>query len=87
MVTPGGNLRAENATLRTLIEDAYQMKPFQLVGGPRWIDEDRFEVLAKGDASASTDQVRLMMRSLLEDRFRLALYGVKPRIRPFPIWS
>jgi len=73
MVTPGGNLRAENATLRTLIEDAYQMKPFQLVGGPSWIDQAKFEVIAKGKASSTTAQVRLMMQALLEDRFRLAL--------------
>jgi hypothetical protein len=32
VITPGGNLRAENVTLRTLIEDAYGMKPFQLSG-------------------------------------------------------
>jgi uncharacterized protein (TIGR03435 family) len=73
VITPGGNLRAENVTLRTLIEDAYRMKPFQLTGGPRWVDEDRFEVLAKGDASATAGQVRLMLQALLQDRFQLAL--------------
>src|ERR1700689_246728 len=73
IITPGGNLRAENVTLRTLIEDAYRMKPFQLSGGPRWIDQDRFEVLAKGDGAATADQVRLMLQALLQDRFQLAL--------------
>ena len=73
IITLGGNLRAENVTLRTLIEDAYRMKPFQVNGGPRWIDQDRFEVLAKGDASATADQVRLMLQALLQDRFQLAL--------------
>jgi uncharacterized protein (TIGR03435 family) len=73
MVTPG-NLRAENVTLRTLIEDAYQIKPFQLLGGPHWIDQDRFEVIAKGDSSAGADKVRLMLQALLEDRFQLTLH-------------
>lgn len=73
VITPGGNLRAENVSLRALIEDAYRMKPFQLTGGPRWVDQDRFEVLAKGAASATADQVRLMLQALLEDRFQLAL--------------
>jgi uncharacterized protein (TIGR03435 family) len=72
-ITPGGNLRAENVTLRTLIEDAYRIKSFQLSGGPRWIDQDRFEVLAKGDGSATPDQVRLMLQALLQDRFQLTL--------------
>jgi bla regulator protein blaR1 len=73
VITPGGNLRAENVTLRTLIQDAYRMRPFQLSGGPRWIDEDKFQVIAKGDESATPDQVWRMLQALLEDRFRLAL--------------
>jgi uncharacterized protein (TIGR03435 family) len=71
-ITPG-NLRADNVTIRTLIEDAYRLKPFQLTGGPRWIDQDRFEILAKAAGSATADQVRLMLQALLEDRFRLVL--------------
>lgn len=74
MITPGGNLRAENVSLRTLIEDAYQIKPFQLLGGPRWIDQDKFEVIAKGDPSADADKVRRMLQALLEDRFQLTLH-------------
>lgn len=72
-ITPGGNLRAENVTVRTLMEDAYRMLPFQLSGGPGWIDDDHFEILAKGDPAATADQVRLMLQVLLEDRFRLVL--------------
>lgn len=65
IIAPGGNLRAENVTLRTLIEDAYRIKAFQLTGGPRWVDQDKFRVLAKGDASATADQVQLMFQTLL----------------------
>jgi uncharacterized protein (TIGR03435 family) len=83
MVTPGGNLRAENVSLRTLIEDAYQMKPFQLLGGPHWIDQERFEVIAKGDLSADADKVRLMLQVLLEDRFQLTCTA-KPSSRTSP---
>ena len=73
VITPGGNLRAENVTLRTLIQDAYKILPFQLTGGPGWIDNEKFAVLAKGDPAATADQVRLMLQALLEDRFRLVL--------------
>jgi uncharacterized protein (TIGR03435 family) len=72
LITPG-NFRADNITLRFLIEDAYQVKPFQLTGGPRWIDQDRFEIIAKAEKSATADQVRLMVQALLADRFRLVL--------------
>jgi uncharacterized protein (TIGR03435 family) len=73
LITPG-NFRADNATLRTLIEDAYGIKPFQLTGGPRWLDQDRFEIIAKAGPSSKADQVRLMVQALLEDRFRLVLH-------------
>lgn len=59
--------------MRILIEDAYELKPFQLTGGPRWMDSDKFEVLAKAAESASTTQIRLMLQSLLADRFQLTL--------------
>jgi uncharacterized protein (TIGR03435 family) len=74
MISPGGRLRGENVSLRTLIEDAYELKPFQLTGGPRWMDSDKFEVIAKGGESASTAQVRLMLQALLAERFKLTIH-------------
>ena len=34
---PGGRVSATNMPLRRLIEFAYQIQPFQLVGGPGWL--------------------------------------------------
>ena len=73
LISAGGRLTAENVTLRTLIEDAYELKPFQLTGGPRWMDSDTFAVLAKGAESATNAQVRLMLQSLLAERFQLSM--------------
>lgn len=72
-ISPGGLLRAENATLRVLIEDAYQLKPFQLAGGPGWINSATFEIVARGEPSATDEQIRRMLQSLLEERFHLVL--------------
>lgn len=76
--SPGGRIRAESVTLRGLIEEAYQLKPFQLTGasGPLngWIDADRFQVIASGGESASNDQLRSMLQSLLAERFRLVVH-------------
>jgi len=44
-----GELQGENVTLQMLIEEAYQVKPFQIENGPRWLDSDHFEIIAKGD--------------------------------------
>jgi len=79
---PGGRLTATNAPLALFITFAYQIQPFQLQGGPSWMRTDRFDIVAKleGDApfvpmsSAEPDPLMLAMRSLLVDRFKLAVH-------------
>jgi uncharacterized protein (TIGR03435 family) len=73
-----------NMPAKDLIEYAYNIKPFQISGGPGWIDSQGFDIEAKVDDSLvaelqklpteqRTDQFRLMLRSLLADRFKLSL--------------
>ena len=64
-----------NVTLKMLIAAAYRVQEFEIVGGPRWISSDRFDVEGKAeDPKADPDQLRLMLQSLLEDRFQLKLH-------------
>ena len=70
---PGGHLIADNVSLRTLIEDAYQILPFQLTGGPAWLDSKKFSINATANAASTNDQMRLMLRTLLAQRFGLVL--------------
>ena len=44
---PGGGLRITGATLQSLISIAYDLRPFQISGGPKWIDADRFDIDAR----------------------------------------
>jgi uncharacterized protein (TIGR03435 family) len=63
------------STLKNLIAGAYQVQNFQVSGGPNWAGSDRFNVTVTPDFPAvGQDQKRLMMRSLLEDRFSLSLH-------------
>jgi uncharacterized protein (TIGR03435 family) len=79
---PGGRLNATNAPLPLLITFAYQIQPFQLQGGPPWMRADRFDIVAKLDgdppfvpmSSAEPDPLMLAMRTLLADRFKLAVH-------------
>jgi len=41
---------------------------------PKWVASDRFSVQAKAEGNATKDQMRLMMQSLLADRFQLAIH-------------
>jgi uncharacterized protein (TIGR03435 family) len=67
----GGRYNAFRATLRTLIRSAYQLQDFQIVGEPAWGRSERFDIAAKTEGNPSKDEMFRMVRTLLEDRFRL----------------
>jgi uncharacterized protein (TIGR03435 family) len=67
-----GRLVAENVTLKQLIAEAWHVYDFQISGGPKWIDSDRFDVEAKTGAPATPHRdLRLMLQALLVERFAL----------------
>jgi uncharacterized protein (TIGR03435 family) len=64
-----------DVTVKMLIVTAYRIQEFQISGGPGWIGSDRFDVEGKAeDRKADFGQLRLMLQSLLEDRFKLKLH-------------
>jgi uncharacterized protein (TIGR03435 family) len=69
---PGGRFYRSGDTVAGLITFAYDVMPFQVIG-PRWIREDPFEVDARAAGEASGQQIRLMLQSLLEERFGLVV--------------
>jgi bla regulator protein blaR1 len=78
---PGGRFNTVNTPLKLLITFAYQIQDFQLVGGPGWMNSDRFDIVAKmeGDPppiipGSGADHMMLAMRSLLADRFKLVVH-------------
>ena len=83
-VQAGGRLVGTNVPLRALVTFAYQLPPgSQIVGGPPWVNSDRFDIVAKGPGDFSTverpDQgpvpQALMLRALLADRFKLTVHN------------
>jgi len=73
---PGGRLEVKGLTLSDLIQFAYGIVDAQVIGGPDWIRRDRFEITAKAaEPDAPESQFRLMMQSLLEDRFKLVMHS------------
>jgi bla regulator protein blaR1 len=69
-----GKFQATNTTLKLLIIEAYQIQEYQLAGGPNWLDSERFDVVAKGPASARRSEVYQMLQTLLTERFGLTLH-------------
>jgi uncharacterized protein (TIGR03435 family) len=83
---PGGRLTATNATLRDLIQSAYQRYGFdrrEIEGGPAWIDSARFDLVAEAGAEHAIDPdgvprpTWLMLQTLLADRFQLRMHVEK----------
>jgi uncharacterized protein (TIGR03435 family) len=73
--TMPGRIRAQSITLNRCIREAYAIGPHQLVGGPGWLDSDRWEIEARAGQRVDDDAVlMLMLRKLLADRFSLALH-------------
>jgi uncharacterized protein (TIGR03435 family) len=61
-------------TLKSLICNAYQVKDFQVSGGPKWMDDDRFDINAKAEGAADGPQLKNMLQTLLADRFQLVFH-------------
>lgn len=72
-VSPG-RISFDNVSLFHLIEMAYAVEGYQIHGAPTWVHTDGFEIAAKAENGASPTRMLLMIRALIEDRFRLKVY-------------
>jgi len=79
-VAEDGGYIAADVTLQNLIEAAYRRTGFDrrvVVGGPEWIDSDRFDIQAKStdglilDADGFPQHSLRMLQQLLKERFQL----------------
>ena len=68
---PGGRMTASFVTLRALILRAFEIKEYQLEGGPEWVGTTNFEINAKADGDATPDEFNAMLKALLIERFAL----------------
>jgi uncharacterized protein (TIGR03435 family) len=78
---PGGRYVAIGVTLRSLVGEAYDL---DVVGGPAWVDSDRFDVNARAEGEPTPAQIRLMLRPLLAERFKLAAHT---EAREMPVYT
>lgn len=78
----GSRYRAVNVSIKSVLERAYGMTDYQILGEPTWVDSDTYDIDAKIDddmmaaigkmpPEQQDEQSRAMFRSLLADRFQL----------------
>lgn len=88
-MAPGGRFTANNITAKQLIENAYDIRDFQISGGPKWLDSAKYDIVAKAADSPQKDentlsesernlfanQNRQRLQSLLASRFNLQCHS------------
>jgi uncharacterized protein (TIGR03435 family) len=78
---PGGRVNITNQRLRQVIRSAYGASDIEVIGGPDWLDTERWDIVAVGGTDDRDAKWWLMLRSLLTDRFKLVAH-VEQRERP-----
>jgi uncharacterized protein (TIGR03435 family) len=67
------NYSCKNCSLTIMVQQAYDLQRFQL-RPQQWMDDLRFDVIAKVPEGATKDQFKLMLQRLLAERFKLAAH-------------
>jgi len=73
-IAPGGRFHAQATTVKFLLEWAYGIVPAEHSGGPSWMENDRYDILAKAEGNPSDADVKRMAQTLLADRFKLRFH-------------
>jgi len=74
--TAAGNGRVDfiNVTLKACLRHAYGLRSYQITGGPGWISDDHYDILAKSAGPAGRAQLMRMLQALLDERFQLKFH-------------
>lgn len=72
--TGSGLMRCSNVTLKRSIQGAYSILPDDILGGPDWIDTDRYQITARAGQLVGDKALMEMLQALLAERFNLKLH-------------
>ena len=79
-----GRLEIRKATMLNLLSGAFAIDGDKIVGGPNWLELDRYDVIAKVPADPALEKQGPLLKALLEQRFKLV---AREETRPFPAWA
>jgi len=87
MSAVGGLMSLTNMPLRNIIGFSYRLSAGQthylMPGLPNWVESERFDIEARAGGNPSKDEFRLMVQSLLADRFKLTVHRETRQLRIF----
>ena len=83
--SPSGLITFTNVTVRGLIQRAYGVQlTTQVVGGPEWLDGERYDVRARADSAATPERLMRVLQMLLAERLKLV---VRTEKRDTPVFA
>jgi uncharacterized protein (TIGR03435 family) len=73
-ITPSlSGVTMKNVHLKSVVGWAYRLQAIQIVG-PGWLDNDTYDIVAKASTEVPAERLRLMMQTLLANRFELEFH-------------
>jgi uncharacterized protein (TIGR03435 family) len=79
-MSSGQGYRVGGVPVRLMIKLMYKITDSQIVGGPKWMDTDQWDIEAKAAHASTLDQLHEMFQSMLADRFQLKFHKEKREI-------
>jgi len=90
-ISPSGSLTI-NTSVKTLVLIAYKLQEYQLVGDPKWLESEYYQIMAKppdgpitSDQKTRTDQNSERLRYLLADRFQLVAHRETRNVQEYDL--
>jgi uncharacterized protein (TIGR03435 family) len=75
-ILPSGRIELNSETLRFLLRFSLNLDDDRIIGVPKWVDTDKFDIIAQPSAATDVTPETLpaMVKALLADRFKLATH-------------
>jgi uncharacterized protein (TIGR03435 family) len=83
-IVRGGRFEVRTASMVDLISKAYGVESNAVLGGPSWLEWDRFDITAKYSPDSTAESRKIMLQNLLADRFKLVVHK---DTKPLPAWA
>jgi uncharacterized protein (TIGR03435 family) len=82
--TRPGSLVISNTTLLIVIRNTWNLNPMQIVGGPSWMNVERFDITATAAGNPDRNQMNEMTKTMLAERFKLVVHT---ETRQLPVYA
>jgi uncharacterized protein (TIGR03435 family) len=76
---------ANNYPIKGMIMVAYRVRADQIVGGPLWLDTDRYDMEAKAEKPSTPDELHTMLMNMLVDRMQLKFHLEQREMRRYTL--